>query len=145
MEQLTLKPAKIQFKINIKFNLRNTTPKNKLTTVRCIVRFNNEKVVLPSPVKIEPRYWNTNKQEARNNQRMSDGTDINSKISDVRREIEAIFNSYTKKFGKFPAPDNFKQLILNELGTEKNNNLTNKIEDLLSFVQLIKVHPMITE
>jgi integrase len=135
MEQGTFKPSKIQFKINIKFNLRNTEPKNKVTPVRCIVRFNNEKVVLPSPVKIEPRYWNPNKQEARNNQRMADGTDINLKINDVKKEIEGIFNTYIKKFGKFPAPDNFKQLVLKELSTEKNNISSTKVQDLLTFIE----------
>jgi len=135
MKPAISKPSKIQFKINIKFNLRNTEPKNKATPLRCIVRFNNEKVVLASPVKIEPRHWNPNKQEARNNQRMADGTDINLKISEVKKRIEEVFNSYIKKFERFPSPDNFKQLVLKELSTEKNNDISAKAQDLLTFIE----------
>lgn len=57
----TLKRAKINFTVTVNFNLRTKTPANKATPVRCIVRYNNEKIVLPSAFNIEPRYWNEKK------------------------------------------------------------------------------------
>ena len=110
--EVTSKKNQIAYNCHVSFNLRETTPENKPTTIRCIVRYNNLRIVLPSPAKIEPRYWNAKNQRARKNQRTENGIDINNKLDEVSADIQRIFKTYINKNGKYPDPIKLKEMYL---------------------------------
>ncbi len=132
----TKKRTKINFNIRINFNLRSTTPKSKPTTVRPIVRFNNEKIVLPSDFSIEPRYWNANSQRAKGTIMYDEETTLNEHIESRIAKIKSVFKAYTDKHNKFPEPDAFKTLVVNELNkTDDTEDEHPQIKDLVTFTE----------
>lgn len=139
----TKKRAAINFNINVNFNLRTTTPKNKLTTVRPIVRYNNERVVLPSDFSIKPQDWNVEKQKAKGTIMYDDDTTINEHIENRIAKIKAVFKAYTDKHSKFPEPDIFKALVVSELN--KTDEVTEEpaIKDLIAFTEQF-IHESVT-
>jgi len=131
----TKKRTTINFNISVNFNLRNTTPKSKLTTVRTIVRFNNEKVVLPSYFSVKPNDWNDKKQKAKESIMYDEeaGITINDRIKSLTSKIESVFNAYTDKHSKFPEPDAFKTLLVNELNRSEESTERAPAKDLITF------------
>ena len=132
MQPLKLSTLK-EVKINL--NLRRKLPANKPTSIHCILRYNNQKVVIYDIEKIEPRYWNANSQKARANQRNPDGFDLNEILESRKQTFELIFNEYIKKHMYYPDPTELKDLCLNALNKVVVDPIK-PIQDLLTFFDL---------
>lgn len=94
------------FTLNVNFNLRNTTPANALTAINAVVRFNNQRVVISGIDKVEPRYWNTEKQKPLQNAANDRAKQISKNISNASAVITDIFEKYTIQHKRYP--DNIK-------------------------------------
>lgn len=121
--------------VNLNFNLRHQLPLNKLTSIHCILRYNNEKVVIYDVEKVEPRYWNASKQRARGNQRNPEGFDLNEILDARKQTFESIFSGYIKKHLYYPSPSEFKELCLKALSKDVLEPVT-PIRDLIAFFDL---------
>lgn len=95
------------FTLNVNFNLRNTTPSNELTAINAVVRFNNQRVVISGIDKVEPRYWNGQKQKPTQNVANDRSKQISKNISNASAIITDIFEQYTTQFNKYP--ENIKE------------------------------------
>lgn len=100
------------FKHTIKFVLQQTAEPNKLTSLRCFVRFNNARSVFASGEYIEPRYWNEKTQAPRKSASFTDGPSIEKRLNTLRASINLAFESLTTKYNNYPSPEELKNLIL---------------------------------
>jgi len=81
-----------------------TKIKNKDTSLRCFVRFNNERAPFLTDVKVEPRYFDKVKQRAVVTSRF-DGSDKNERLDQIKRFVDDKFLSMTE----FPDPVAFSE------------------------------------
>ncbi|HEY1062732.1 MAG TPA: site-specific integrase [Daejeonella sp.] len=132
MNTIKIKPAKNHFSVKVNFNLRNTKPSNLLTPVRCIVRYNNERIVLPSYFHVEPRHWNTKQQTVRSNQTDNISLEINKTILRIKGKIAELFDSYVKENRTYPPIPMFRQLLLDKVEQPEEPNSVFQL-DLIEF------------
>lgn len=90
------------FTLNVNFNLRQTTPANALTAINAVIRFNNQRVVISGIDKVEPRYWNTEKQKPTQNAANDRAKQISKNISNASAVITDIFEKYTALHKRYP-------------------------------------------
>lgn len=76
-----------------------------MTSLRCYVRFNNQRAPFLTDVKIEPRYFNIEKQRADENSRFN-GAEINKRLEEILSFIKTKFDNYYT----FPDPKKFAEL-----------------------------------
>ncbi|WP_262246941.1 site-specific integrase [Parapedobacter soli] len=92
-------------KYSVRFVLMQTRIKNKPTSLRCFVRFNNCRSPFTTDVKVEPRYFNVKKQQADVTARF-DGSKINERLS----QIEAFIKSRFDTMVDYPDPVRFSEI-----------------------------------
>lgn len=90
------------FTLNVNFNLRKTKPAHEATAINAVVRFNNERVVISGIDKIEPRFWNNEKQIPKQHAANTRAKSISTNISDAKSIITKIFEDYTKRLNEYP-------------------------------------------
>lgn len=88
--------------LNINFNLRQTDPSNKPTAINAVVRFNNKRIVISGIDKVEPRYWNVDKQCPKQHAANPRAREISRSVSDAKLKIEEAFNNYISEHRSYP-------------------------------------------
>lgn len=83
----------MSLKHSVKFVLAQKSEKSKLTVIRVYVRFNSGRSIFNSGVRVEPRHFNPNTQEARVTS-MFDGSEINKRLSDITDFVKRKFEGY---------------------------------------------------
>jgi len=132
MDAIKIKPAKNHYSVKVNFNLRNTKPSNQLTPVRCIVRYNNERIVLPSYFQVEPRHWNTKQQTVRSNQTDNISLEINKTVLRIKGQIAVLFDNYVKDKRTYPPIPMFRQLLLDKVEQPEELNSASQL-DVIEF------------
>ncbi|SFC07214.1 Phage integrase SAM-like domain-containing protein [Parapedobacter composti] len=99
---MTRKIVTGNFPVNVRFNLRATKPANKETAINCIVRFNNERLVISGVSKVQPRYWNAEKGMPTQHAGNADSGKIRQKLLDADKTINRIFDDYVNEHNAFP-------------------------------------------
>lgn len=100
-------------KYSVKFNLQHNSNKNKDTAIRCIVRFNNERVIFGTNLRINPRFWNIKTQEPKLTNSF-DGSEILDGLNNIKEFVKNEFD----KLESYPEPDHLKQLCLEFMGVK---------------------------
>lgn len=90
------------FPLNINFNLRTTTPRNKRTTVNAVVRFGGQRIVLSGITRTEPRFWDTKKGAPRQHAANAGAAQVQSELNKARHIIQTEFTAYTQQYNAFP-------------------------------------------
>lgn len=106
---MTKKVMQGNFTLNVNFNLRQTTPANALTAINAVVRFNNQRVVVSGIDKVEPRYWNAEKQAPKQHSANARAREISRSLSDAKAKITEAFESYIAEYRQYP--DNMKHFL----------------------------------
>lgn len=99
-------------KYSIRFNLQHN--KKSDSAIRCVVRFNNERVIFGTNLKIKSKFWNAKAQEAKSTT-VFDASDINTKLNEIRTFINAEF----EKLDTYPVASYLKSRCLDFIGTEQ--------------------------
>lgn len=98
-------------KYSVRFNLQHNISKNKDTAIRCTIRFNNQRTVFGTNLKINPKFWNVKTQEPKTTSSY-DGTEILGKINSIKEFVRTEFD----KLESYPDPDYIKSLCLAFIG-----------------------------
>lgn len=121
-------------KYSISFVLMQTKVRNKPTTLRCFVRFNNVRSVFTTDVKVEPRYFNQSKQRADVVSRY-DGSEANMRLD----EIAAFVGSRFAGMIDFPNPVDFQELCRRFVKSGESFTTTDTVGDtprtLISYIE----------
>lgn len=122
-------------KYSTTFVLMQTKVKNKPTSLRCYVRYNNKRAAFLTDVKVEPRYFNKEKQRADENSRFN-GYDINQRLEEILRFISTRFSEYKE----FPDTKEFASVCQSfvssgEVFTKDDANDSGYPRTLLKYIQ----------
>ena len=116
-----------------------TKVSNKATSLRCYVRYNNQRTPFLTYVKVEPRYFDIEKQKAVVNTRFN-GTAINDRLEDIRNFVKGIFEQHSF----YPDPKWLKKqcefyVVHNQVPRAeiKSNIDDHQVTGLVSFVRKI--------
>src|SRR5215207_8453937 len=99
------------------FVLKEPTAKDE-TLVYLLYRFNGQKLKYSSSQKINPKFWNPEKQRAKETRQFSGYAEFNSLLGNLESEIQ---NSYRKLINDkiVPTPDHLRADL--NLFLQKNN------------------------
>jgi integrase len=122
--------------VKVNFNLRSQTPDDKETAIHCVIRFNRQRIVLSNIDIIEPRFWNTKAQRARNTSKFLEATSLNTSLDSKERQIKEQFRLFTDKNRCYPSVDTFRDICKKALNSEAGNDLSHKRYNLISFTEL---------
>lgn len=122
--------------LKVNFNLRKLTPVSELTPINCVIRYNNEREVISKVEVIEPKYWNTEKQEVKMQIGNARGSIIKSKLLDIRSDLIKLFDDYVRHHNNYPNIKEFKQDCLKVIFPNKTKIIENN--KLLSFYDFIE-------
>ena len=103
--------------INVNFNLRY--PKAKKSSLRIILRYNNQRYYYPIKERIEKRFWDSTNQKAKKS--YEGHMEFNERLKNVTRKIEKHYRTFLNKNDQ--CPPNKEQLIhLLDIAFEKTNS-----------------------
>lgn len=125
------------FKHTVKFVLQQSKTANKLTPLRCFVRYNNTRSVFQSGETIEPRYWNVKNQEPRNIAGFKDGPRLTKSLINIKASIATAFNHLVEVNTSYPDPEALKGLVLivlNNNGELPGLSEKKQITDLFAYI-----------
>jgi integrase len=119
--------------VKVNFNLRNITNKENLTAVHCIIRYNNERIVVSSVESVKPKYWDKVSQRAKATRVYPEYLELNQHIDDVEVLIKTLYRNYVKDHKRYPPPTDFKDLVRLEL-SDQTSTINTPIT-LFAFIQ----------
>ena len=99
-------------KHSVKLNLQKTDPQNKATQIRAHIRFNNKLVIVGTGESIEPRYWNTEKNEPKLTARLKDADKLKAKLKDICKWLSDAFEFEASKENEYPDPEKLKEAAI---------------------------------
>jgi site-specific recombinase XerD len=117
-----LKTAKVNF------NLRTAAPSikdtglktdEKETAINCIVRWNNQKLILSNVEKVKPKYWNKEKQRANDVKAFIGRSEFNTRLNSIESKIQKVYRLFLTEQNRYPAVDELKELVKHELAGTK--------------------------
>lgn len=105
--------------IRVNFNLRDQSQQSKPSPININIRWNGQRLVIPSGERVEPRYWGKD-------QRVGKGvmgySDINLRLSNIKTALEKSFRNYIELKGFEPSPAQFKEYIEISQNAKKVNS-----------------------
>lgn len=118
--------------ININFNLRQPKSKNK-TPINAVIRFNNQKLVYPTGLKILPKYWTNEDQRAKQTTKFPEYPEFNTRLNTIKSDIDKVYTNYLNmNSNKIPSVSELKELIKFKLNPEQEKE---KTDDFLKYFQ----------
>ena len=120
--------------VKVNFNLRHKQPVDKPTSIHCVVRFNNQRLVLSNIDNIEPRYWNEKVQRARNTLKHLQAASLNDSLDTKEAKIRDAFRTFTDSNNRYPSVELFREIckkVLNNQVEEKS--IDPVLVDLISY------------
>lgn len=85
---------------------------NKETSINCVVRFNNERLVISGVSKVQPRYWNAEKGMPTQHAGNADSGKIRRQLLEADKTINSVFDEYVNEHNAFPRDlKSFQELI----------------------------------
>jgi integrase len=102
----------------VNFNIRDTKATRK-TSINLIFFYDGSKLKMSTGRSIHPKYWNENKQRAKELMEFSDHIDLNEYLDQLETVMLSIYNGY-RRGGIVPDSDTLKQDFL----TSKDNPIS---------------------
>lgn len=131
------------FNHSIRFMLQQDKDKNKLTPLRCVVRFNNQRLLFQSGVRIKPSNWYQEPKEMHKPGRLKKSAGfaeyetIKKKLSNVETWVAKAFDKLTNETGQYPEPETLKTyclLLINNNGIDPNGAIERKQFTLFEYI-----------
>ncbi len=111
------------------FNLRKPSSKEE-TPINLVIRWNNLRLVYPTFERINPKYWNTKEQLAREVQAFPKYSEFNTRLKKLKTDAEDVFRKYLNdNENRPPTPQELKEALNNRIKKEPQK------KDLFSFIK----------
>ncbi len=104
--------------IKVNFNLRDKSQQNKLSPINVNIRWNRQRLVIPSGERVEPRYWLDSQEVSK---RVIGSADINTRLRNQKIELEKTYRRFLELKEFDPSPAQFKEFIESSQTSKKNN------------------------
>lgn len=79
--------------LNINFNLKNSKAQRE-TPVNVVLRYRNQKLVYPSGLSINPKYWNAKEQTAKQTKEFKEHPEFNRRLRNLSSAINNAFMQF---------------------------------------------------
>ena len=122
-----LKPVKVNF------NLRQTKETTLLTGVNCVVRWNNQRLVLTSVERIKPTEWNDKGQKA--NSKFIGNAEFNHRLKNIKGNIENAFRSYLNDFNRYPSLEEFRVIAKKAINSDAVEFAPAVTRDVVKYIE----------
>ncbi len=96
--------------IRLNFVLKETKAE-KETLIVCAIRMDNKRFNLSTKRKVNPKYWDNDKQRIKSTINVSNCNEINKELSTIKEILEAIYNNFINKYDRKPSKDELKNLF----------------------------------
>src|SRR5579871_2338202 len=100
------------------------------TLIYLLFRFNNQKLKYSTGLKINPKFWNWEKQRAKETRQFSDYLEFNACLNKIEN---AIFHIHRRLFNDGVIPE--IEILRHELNKALLKTVVNKKNDLISFAE----------
>ena len=118
-----LKTVKINFNLRTAANTKKETDyktdNEKETALNCIVRWNNQKLILSNVEKVKPKYWNKEKQRANDVKAFIGRSEFNTRLDGIESKIQKVYRLFLTEQDRYPAIDELRELVKHELAGTK--------------------------
>lgn len=97
--------------LKINFNLRDAKAQ-KETPLRIVLRYRNQKLVYPSGLSIEPKYWNAKEQTAKQTKEFKEHPEFNRRLRNLTSSVNNAFMGYLNdNSNEIPSTTTLKNLL----------------------------------
>ncbi|MFV0189734.1 site-specific integrase [Empedobacter falsenii] len=93
--------------IRLNFVLKETKAE-KETLIVCAIRMDNKRFNLSTKQKVNPKYWDNNKQRVRSTINVSNYNEINKELSTIENTLNSIYNNFINQYDRTPLKDELK-------------------------------------
>lgn len=104
-------------------NLRDSNSKTE-TPIHLVVRWSKQRLVFPTKESINPKYWNKDKQKAKETSSFPEYPELNLRLENILKDVKDSFRAYQNdNEGQEPKKEEFREIlkvkILNQVNEEK--------------------------
>jgi integrase len=115
--------------VRLNFNLRD--PKgDKKTPIRLIARWNNNKLRYHTDLFIQPANWDIGDQRAKVTKRLPENSLINSRLSDIEKIAQRLFDQYTLEHNQQPSKATYLSMLKKSFSKDQPVKI-----DLFGFIE----------
>ena len=109
--------------IKVNFNLREPAAK-KESGLRIVLRYNNNRVYYNIKESINPRFWNSEEQRAKQTKQFPEYPEFNRRLDQVEVDIKSVFRRYLNdNSNSIPSPETLKKLLDKEFSPETQQEI----------------------
>lgn len=120
--------------VRVNFNLRQLNDIDELTAVNCVVRWNNQRLVLTSVERVKPKDWNERDQKATS--RMIGSSEFNHRLKNIKGNIENSFRSYLNDFNQYPSLEEFRVIAKKAVNIQATEVVSAYSKTVIKFIDL---------
>lgn len=92
------------------FVLKEPNAKTK-TPIYVVFRWEDNSLKILTKQKVNPEYWNTNKQRVKTTIKVSNHNEINKELSSIESILNKIFEKFIERFDRKPIKEEIKNLF----------------------------------
>jgi len=93
--------------IRLNFVLKETKAE-KETLIVCAIRMDNKRFNLSTKQKVNPKYWDNDKQRVKSTVNVSNCNEINKELSVIENTLKSIYDNFINQYDRTPLKDELK-------------------------------------
>lgn len=122
--------------VRIKFNLRTPSITDRLSAVKCVIRWNNQTLTFYSVDNIIPTFWDNVKQRAKGTRSFPEYPEFNARLDKIEIQIKDAYRNFVNDNNCYPSVAEFKAVISEKLtGARKGGKTTDFFEFISIFIE----------
>lgn len=98
--------------VKVNFNLRPASEESKDTALNCVIRWNQQKLVISNVERIKPTNWNLKTQRAK---KFAGHTEFNTRLDNIDNDIKEVYRAFINDNNQYPTITQFRELVKNKL------------------------------
>jgi integrase len=107
--------------VKVNFNLRPASENAKDTALNCVIRWNQQRIVISSVERIKPSDWNLKTQRAK---KFAGHTEFNTRLDNIENDIKEVYRTFINDNNQYPTITQLRELVKNKLaGIQKVKKL----------------------
>jgi integrase len=98
--------------VKINFNLRPASQDAKDTALNCVIRWNQQRLVISSVERIKPSDWNLKTQRGK---KFVGHTEFNTRLDNIENDIKEVYRTFINDNKQYPTITQLRELVKNKL------------------------------
>lgn len=98
--------------VKVNFNLRPLSDGAKDTALNCVIRWNQQRIVISSVERIKPSDWNLNTQRAK---KFPGHTEFNTRLDNIENDVKEVYRTFINDNNQYPTIPQLRELVKNKL------------------------------